>query len=135
MSSEIRAVVFDFDGLVLDTEVPVYASWCAAFEAHGAPPPTIEEWSVEIGTSGSIDMHAWLIDRADRPVDLDVMNESRRAHRDALLAREHARPGVIAWLAEADATGLASRSHRARPRIGSTNTSGACGYESVSPLS
>ena len=33
---EIRAVVFDFDGLILDTEVPVYASWCAAFEAHGA---------------------------------------------------------------------------------------------------
>jgi HAD superfamily hydrolase (TIGR01509 family) len=107
VSSEIRAVVFDFDGLVLDTEVPVYASWCAAFEAHGAPPPTIEEWSLEIGTSGAIDMHAWLIDRADRPVDLDVMNESRRAHRDALLARENARPGVLAWLDQADATGLA----------------------------
>jgi HAD superfamily hydrolase (TIGR01509 family) len=107
VSTEIRAVVFDFDGLVLDTEVPVYASWCAAFEAHGAPPPTIEEWSVEIGTSGSIDMHAWLIDRADRPVDLDVMNEARRAHRDELLAREIARPGVLAWLDQADATGLA----------------------------
>ena len=109
MSSEVRAVVFDFDGLVLDTEVPVYAAWCAAFEAHGASPPTIEEWSVEIGTAGAIDMHAWLIDRADRPVDLDAMNEARRAHRDALLAREDARPGVLAWLDEADAPGLGAR--------------------------
>jgi HAD superfamily hydrolase (TIGR01509 family) len=103
---DIRAVVFDFDGLVLDTEVPVYASWCAAFEAHGAPPPTIEEWSAEIGTDGAIDMHAWLIERADRPVDLDAMNDSRRAHRDALMAREVARPGVLSWLGEADHAGI-----------------------------
>ena len=106
MSLEIRAVVFDFDGLVLDTEVPVYASWCAAFEAHDAVPPTIEEWSAEIGTAGSIDLHAWLADRASRPVDVDAMNEFRRAHRDALLEFEPVRPGVLEWLAEADAAEL-----------------------------
>ena len=39
MSIEIHAVVFDFDGLVLDTELPVYAAWCAAFEAHVAAIP------------------------------------------------------------------------------------------------
>jgi HAD superfamily hydrolase (TIGR01509 family) len=107
VNTEIRAVVFDFDGLVLDTEVPVYASWCAAFEAHGASPPTIEEWSATIGTADAVDMHAWLVERADRPVDRAAMDEIRRARRDALLAREVARPGVVAWLAEADDAGIA----------------------------
>jgi HAD superfamily hydrolase (TIGR01509 family) len=106
MSVQIDAVVFDFDGLVLDTEVPVYLSWCAAFVAHGAAPPTIEEWSATIGTADDVDMHAWLADRADRPIDRDAMDESRRAHRDALLEVEVVRPGVLAWLAEADAAGL-----------------------------
>jgi HAD superfamily hydrolase (TIGR01509 family) len=102
----VRAVVFDFDGLVLDTEVPVYASWCAAFDAHGAAPPTIDEWSAEIGTSGGIDLESWLIERADRPVDIDAMHTARRAHRDELLDREQVRAGVEAWIDEAEAAGL-----------------------------
>lgn len=106
MSTDIRAVVFDFDGLVLDTEVPVYASWCAAFEAHGASPPTIEEWSATIGTADALDVHAWLVERADRPVDEAAMDEIRRGRRDALLAQEETRPGVIGWLDEANEAGL-----------------------------
>jgi beta-phosphoglucomutase-like phosphatase (HAD superfamily) len=34
-SFPVRAIVFDFDGLVLDTETPVYQAWAEAFEAHG----------------------------------------------------------------------------------------------------
>jgi HAD superfamily hydrolase (TIGR01509 family) len=105
-TSGIRAVVFDFDGLVLDTELPVYSAWCAAFEAHGATPPTIQEWGDEIGTSGGIDLEAWLLERATMPVDLDVMHQTRRAHHQALVAQEVARPGVEAWLDESDAAGL-----------------------------
>ena len=106
MTLPIAAVVFDFDGLVLDTEVPVYASWCAAFEAHGAAPPTLEEWSAEIGTAGGLDLDAWLLERATRPVDLDAMHGARRAHRDQLLDRERVRAGVEAWIDEAEAAGL-----------------------------
>ena len=50
MIHSIDAVVFDCDGLILDTEAPVFAAWCAAFESHGCPPPTVEQWSVWIGT-------------------------------------------------------------------------------------
>lgn len=106
MTADIRAVVFDFDGLVLDTELPIYASWCAAFEAHGAAPPTIEEWSAEIGTSGVIDIEAWLVERAPAEVDVDAMHDARRAHCAALLQVEVVRPGVEAWLDEAEAGGI-----------------------------
>jgi HAD superfamily hydrolase (TIGR01509 family) len=102
----IRAVVFDFDGLILDTEVPVYQAWTEEFEAYGCGPLTLDEWAAEIGTSGEVDTIALIQARATRPVDLDEMHARRRARRDELLAREDARPGVREWLDAADALGL-----------------------------
>jgi HAD superfamily hydrolase (TIGR01509 family) len=102
----IEALVFDFDGLILDTELPMYRAWCALFEAHGAAPPTIDEWSAEIGTLNRLDLHGLLVERATRPVELEEADMWRRAHRDLLLSEQQARPGVENWLAEADAAGL-----------------------------
>jgi HAD superfamily hydrolase (TIGR01509 family) len=103
---DIRAIVFDFDGLVLDTELPIFTAWCAVFEAHDAIPPTIEEWAEGIGTTEGLDVEACLRARVtDRPIDFDAVNERRRVHRDALLELEGALPGVEAWLDEAHAAG------------------------------
>jgi HAD superfamily hydrolase (TIGR01509 family) len=107
MSLRVDAVVFDFDGHMLDTEVPVYAAWCATFESYGAVPPTIEEWGVYIGTdSDDRELLDLLVTTASAPVDVDEMQARRRAHRDALLAAETVRPGVAAWIDEATAAGL-----------------------------
>lgn len=103
---DIRAVVFDFDGLILDTEGPVFAAWQEQFEAHGCPPLTIEEWAAEIGTTGGLDLVEIIRTRATLPFDEDAMHEQRRIRRDELLQRERARPGVHDWLDEADALGL-----------------------------
>ncbi len=102
----IRAVVFDFDGLILDTEGPVLTSWQEEFDAHGCPPLTIDEWAKEIGTVGGLDMVGLLRARATKPFDEDAMQERRRARRDELLAGEWVRPGVLEWLDDADALGL-----------------------------
>ncbi len=104
---EIRAIVFDFDGLILDTELPMYRAWCALFEQHGARPPTIDEWGAEIGTLNGLDLHALLVERAAGPVDLDEADVWRRGLRDLLLAEQQARPGVEDWLGEAEAAGMA----------------------------
>src|SRR4029077_20095089 len=86
------------DGLILDTELPMYRAWCALFETHGAAPPTIDEWAAEIGTLNGLDLHGLLVERATRPVDLAEADVWRRGHRDLLLAEQQARPGVVDWL-------------------------------------
>jgi HAD superfamily hydrolase (TIGR01509 family) len=102
----IEAVVFDFDGLILDTESPVFVAWQEEFDAHGCPPLTIDEWAAEIGTSGHLDLVELIRVRATRPFDEETMHARRRDRRDSLLAGETALPGVLAWLDEADARGL-----------------------------
>jgi HAD superfamily hydrolase (TIGR01509 family) len=101
----VRAVVFDFDGLILDTESPIFHSWREAFAAHGVQPLTTEEWAAEIGTHRGIDLLEVLRERAGR-LD-DAILAARVERRDALLALETVRPGVLAWIAEAEARGLA----------------------------
>jgi HAD superfamily hydrolase (TIGR01509 family) len=102
----IKAVVFDFDGLILDTETSIWTAWCAAFEAHGCEPPTIEEWADEVGTVGALDIDGMFRARVGPHIDMQAMHSRRRAHREELLAREVLRPGVDGWLAEAEARGL-----------------------------
>jgi len=99
--------VFDFDGLILDTEGPVFTAWQEEFAAYGCPPLTIDEWSAEIGTSGGLDLVDLIRTRATVPFDEDTMHARRRLRRDELLANETTLPGVHEWLDEADALGLA----------------------------
>jgi HAD superfamily hydrolase (TIGR01509 family) len=104
--TEIQAVIFDFDGLILETEMPIFVAWREEFLAHGAEPLTVEEWSAEIGTVRGLDVVGILHERAARPVDTDAMHAHRQARHDELIALEIIRPGVEAWLDEADALGL-----------------------------
>lgn len=65
------AVVFDFDGLILDTESAEYASWEAEFAAHGVG-LDLEEWAkcVGVGPDGwdVYDYLESLIGPYDRPL-------------------------------------------------------------------
>jgi HAD superfamily hydrolase (TIGR01509 family) len=104
----VSAVVFDFDGLILDTETSIFASWSHVFAEHGCAPLTVEEWSAQIGTVGGIDLVALFRSRLGDGVDVDVdaLQTRRRAHRDALIEHEVVRPGVPQWIADARARGL-----------------------------
>jgi HAD superfamily hydrolase (TIGR01509 family) len=48
----IKGLIFDFDGLILDTEVPGFTAWMELFNAHGFP-FTHEDWKKAIGTGPS----------------------------------------------------------------------------------
>jgi len=111
----IRALVFDFDGLILDTEVPIYRCWAEVYEQHGEA-LDLALWQSTVGTEG-FDPAAELERRLGRPLDWDEVHRRRRQRRDELQALEVVRPGVTEWVTEALELGLhlgiASSSERA----------------------
>jgi HAD superfamily hydrolase (TIGR01509 family) len=103
----IEALVFDFDGLVLDTETCAFESVAAIFEAHGAPLDR-SWWQQEIlGTAEHPHWSVLLVERATVPItDLDALQVSRLAEHHALVAQELVCAGVERLLAEATARGI-----------------------------
>lgn len=100
----IDAVVFDFDGLIADTETPSYQAWRETFEHFGCV-LTEEEHVMTIGAQ--FDRLAWLKERAsvELPSDEDVRQFKLKRHME-LLAGLEIIAGVEAWLDEVDALGL-----------------------------
>lgn len=101
----IRAVVFDFDGLILDTEEPVYRSWLEVYEAHGEELP-FERW-VQIVGSSTIGFHPQhhLEERLGRPLTKAVIDR-RIGRRTELVLAKKLLPGVLERIDEAKALGL-----------------------------
>ena len=48
----INAVIFDFDGLILDTETSGYQTWEEIYQEHGCEFP-LSTWAVCIGTTST----------------------------------------------------------------------------------
>jgi HAD superfamily hydrolase (TIGR01509 family) len=101
----IRAVVFDFDGLILDTEEPVYRSWLEVYEAHGEELP-FERWVQIVGstTTGFHPQHH-LEERLGRALPKEVLDR-RIGRRTELVLAQKLLPGVVEHLAAAKAMGL-----------------------------
>lgn len=101
----ISALVFDFDGLILDTETPEFRAWQEIYTAHGCS-LSLETWAVAIGTVGAFDPYAELERRLGRPIDREAVGESRRRRISELIALEEVRPGVRAYLEDARRRGM-----------------------------
>jgi HAD superfamily hydrolase (TIGR01509 family) len=101
----IRALIFDFDGLILDTESPEYQSWQETFQAYGCEFP-LDVWVQSIGTANLFDPYALLAERCGRAVDAAEVRVRRRARFMDLMAAQTPLPGVLEYLDEAKRRGL-----------------------------
>ena len=101
----IHALVFDFDGLILDTEEPVYRSWLEVYREHGEELP-FERW-VEIVGSTTIAFHPQhhLEERLGRSLTKDVLDR-RIGRRTELILAQSLLPGVGQHIESAKAMGL-----------------------------
>jgi HAD superfamily hydrolase (TIGR01509 family) len=101
----IRAFLFDFDGLILDTETASRAGWQWLYAEHGHVLPP-EKWKLMIGTVGGWDPWGHLEELAGGPLDRETLNERRFAHELSLIETEELRPGISDYLAAAERLGL-----------------------------
>jgi HAD superfamily hydrolase (TIGR01509 family) len=102
----IRAFLFDFDGLILDTELASRAGWELLYREHGHELPA-DLWATLVGTTHAPwDPRAHLEELVGEPLEWDALNERRYAHEIALIEAEELRPGIEEYLAAARRDGL-----------------------------
>lgn len=102
----VRAFLFDFDGLLLDTELASRAGWERLYREHGHELPT-DLWATLVGTTHSPwDPMTHLEELVGEPLEREALNERRYAHEIALIEAEELRPGIAEYIAAAQSHGL-----------------------------
>lgn len=101
----IRALLFDFDGTVVDTESVDLRAWTEVFEAHGVAVP-LDRFALRIGTLTGPNELDELDSLLDAPCDRDAVTTMRRARERELLELEPLRPGIREYLDDARRLGL-----------------------------
>jgi HAD superfamily hydrolase (TIGR01509 family) len=101
----IRALVFDFDGLIVETETPILRAWQEVYAAYGQELP-VERWRLTIGSDDSA-FNA-LDELAQRVAGLDVeaVRARRKAREQELAEAQPVLPGVLNYLQAARDMGL-----------------------------
>ena len=112
----INALIFDFDGLILDTETAGYRTWQEIYRENGCELP-LSTWAVCIGTySSSFDPCDYLQAQLGRSIDRAGILARYRLRNNQLIEQQRVLPGVEAYLKTAKRldlkTGLASSSPR-----------------------
>jgi HAD superfamily hydrolase (TIGR01509 family) len=101
----IKALVFDFDGLILDTEGPEYQSWREIYQAYGCSLP-LSKWAEGMGSSDTFDPYSDLAQQLGRPVDRAAVRAKRRPRFTELMANQSIPPGVEDYVFKARELGL-----------------------------
>jgi HAD superfamily hydrolase (TIGR01509 family) len=102
----IKCLIFDFDGLILDTETPMYAAWQELFNSRGCE-LNLEKWAASIGTDfQAFDPVAELEMQLQRMLDTPAILAEQRQRSLELLASEDVLPGIREIIQEAHEQGL-----------------------------
>jgi HAD superfamily hydrolase (TIGR01509 family) len=110
------AVIFDFDGLILDTETPILEAWQAVYAAHGCE-LGMDVWQHALGTAGGFDPFRDLAERTGLTFDREELQKRVTDRNWAQCEQQPLLPGVVDVLDAARGLGLkvavASSSSRA----------------------
>jgi HAD superfamily hydrolase (TIGR01509 family) len=110
----LQALVFDFDGLIVDTEGPGFVSWSELYEEFGRT-LTLSDWKHATGYVGGFDPALHLEELLHRKLDWGAIAPKREARNWELTLREPLLPGIEALMIDAK---------RASVKIGVASNSG-----------
>jgi HAD superfamily hydrolase (TIGR01509 family) len=103
---KLHALLFDFDGLILDTESSEFHSVGLMFSEHGLVLDR-SEWQGIIGTANHPHWTELLEQALGRPLeDRDAVIVRHREHHRVTVSAETVRPGVVELLDEAAGAGV-----------------------------
>lgn len=104
---KIRTLIFDFDGLILETEEPVYQSWQELYTSFNHR-ISFEDWAILIGTAPSnFDPLSNLEKQLGRSLENPTALEEKRFQREMeIIFTRPVQPGVVAYLDTARGLGL-----------------------------
>lgn len=99
---QIKALIFDFDGLILDTETPEVAVWSEIYAEHGFDMP-FDLWAETIGGYGTSTFNAamHLNQLAGESLDVQALHTRFQAESRKRIAANPIREGVLDYLATA----------------------------------
>ncbi|MDQ3914227.1 MAG: HAD-IA family hydrolase [Actinomycetota bacterium] len=100
-----RALLFDFDGTVVDTEVPAFRAWQEVYERHGHV-LSVDEWSSCVGTLGGFEPLDHLEGLLGRALDRHSVDAARYRRKLELVSRESLRRGLEGYLSRAAGLGI-----------------------------
>jgi len=103
----IKAIIFDFDGLIVDTETPDFISWKEVYRQHGAELAK-EIWARIVGGDNGIhfDANEYLEELTGQPVNREAIWDKRRERYQEHLESQPVLPGVREYLQGAKDHGL-----------------------------
>jgi putative hydrolase of the HAD superfamily len=102
----IKALIFDFDGLIFDTETPWYLAYKQVLAKHGVDLP-IDIWGRCIGTSyNQFNPIKHVIEVASIKVDESLIHQEAKSLYKELIPDQELRPGVLDYLRVAKLKGL-----------------------------
>jgi HAD superfamily hydrolase (TIGR01509 family) len=102
---DFAALLLDFDGLILDTETPIFEEWRAEFRRHGHS-LGLDVWQHALGTHGTFDPCTHLASLRGEAFDHDALRLALRARILPRCEGQPLLPGVRERVEEARAAGL-----------------------------
>ncbi len=97
----LEAMIFDFDGLILDTESTELQSWMELYESFGLQ-ISIESWVKTIGVpNGLVNRYDELQKQVGHQIDIPSMRTKRHKRNDELNYKQTIQPGVVELLRDA----------------------------------
>ena len=102
----IDTIIFDFDGVIIDTETPDFLTWQAVFESHGVN-LEMDVWLDHVGgRSGAFNAHEYLERTTGRLLDKDKLLQNRRGQYVQLVESYPLMPGVLDYIHSCRELGL-----------------------------